>query len=291
MSRTVIPPAYRLMIISSRPPRRRGPLGHQPRGERAVAVPRDGQVHGAGLGTHRLRGRTRCGSSADTPDRIALLIAQVPGQLGLQPRSRTALISCWMNPSFPVELQLAGIDLVHQLIERAGGVQRSMLPAAAALRRKLLRQDITGFSHSPTMILQSMSDYISPHTKNPTPPVDRPPSATAPQASPAAKTNGGKEGRWPVTNAAPPAWQINLVRARLQPLDGHRSVGGEGKPAGPQEPPPPTWKEHNHARKDVPRALLGECRRREGRPLNDPQESVDNIIEIPSDSTCPLHPV
>ena len=34
-----------------------------------------------------------------------------------------------------------------------------------------------------------------------------------------------------------------------------------------------------------------ERRPRGDRPLNHPQESVDNIIEIPSDSMCPLHPV
>lgn len=68
-----------------------------------------------------------------------------------------------------------------------------------------------------------------------------------------------------------------------------KNNGGEGKLAGHLNRPT-HWKEHNHERQEVSRALL-EHADREGTALNHPQESVDNIIEIPYVCTCPLRPV
>jgi hypothetical protein len=75
-----------------------------------------------------------------------------------------------------------------------------------------------------------------------------------------------------------------MLRQQQKNNRGRREAGRSPKP------PPPTWKELNHERQEVPRALLGNADGEGASPLNDPQESVDNIIEIPPDSRRPLRP-
>jgi hypothetical protein len=99
MSRTVIPPAYRLMIASSRPPRRRGPLGTRRGGEGARAVPRSLQRHVPDLAGHRLRGGPIPAVRAPAPGRITALISQMAGQFGGQAELEDGLDHLGQEPA------------------------------------------------------------------------------------------------------------------------------------------------------------------------------------------------
>ena len=123
------------------------PLGHQVRCEGPVTVPRNGQVDVPGRGPQRLRIRAVAGVRQEPPDRVALVIAQMPGQLGLQPAFQRGLDQLLDKTVLAIEFQLPGIDLGHQFIERAGGLQSIHAPGGSRPAGQLLRQHIMVFSH------------------------------------------------------------------------------------------------------------------------------------------------
>lgn len=63
------------------------------------------------------------GIRQEPPDRVAFVVAQVPGQLGLQPAFQRGLDQLLDEAVFAIEFELPGIDLSHQLIKGAGGLQ------------------------------------------------------------------------------------------------------------------------------------------------------------------------
>ena len=93
------------------------PLRHQPRVEAAVAVPRRGQIEVADLGAQPLRGDPVPGVARPVPGRVMLLIAQMIGQLRLQPGLQHPLHQLRQEPALPGQLHPALIDPVHQLVQ------------------------------------------------------------------------------------------------------------------------------------------------------------------------------
>ena len=69
-----------------------------------------------------------------------------------------------------------------------------------------------------------------------------------------------------------------------------KNNGGEGDLAGHLSRPRPPGR-NTPCAKRRPASPTREQRSGGGRPLTDPQESIDNIIEIPSDCTCPFRPL
>lgn len=126
ISRAVIPPAYRPMIIESNPPRPPLALGATGRGvKRAGPVPGH---HWSRRGPPRSRwswswSRPRA-LAAGRCRRLSLLIAQVLGQLGPQaappepPRGRAG-----SSPRAPVITGLSGVDLLEQAVQGPGLAQ------------------------------------------------------------------------------------------------------------------------------------------------------------------------
>ena len=93
-------------------------LGHQPRGEATVAVARGGQLDVADLGRHRLRRRAVARVRERAASAVALLIAQMLGQLGLQPALERGLDQPGNEALSAGQVELAGIDLGEDLIQR-----------------------------------------------------------------------------------------------------------------------------------------------------------------------------
>lgn len=92
-------------------------LGHQSRSERAVAVTRHLQGHRTGLGVHCL-GRAAVAGIGQLPaDRVALLIAQMVGQLRGQPTFEGELDRSRQQTALTGQSYLAGIDLRQQIID------------------------------------------------------------------------------------------------------------------------------------------------------------------------------
>ena len=133
MSRIVIPPAYRLMIISSRPPSRRDPFGTSCGVKRAVAVPRDRQLDIADLAGDRLRGGAVARVRKQRRLRIAALIANMIGQLHFQATLQGRLQHALQQAVIAAQRHLAGIDLLKDPIQRTGRLQPiSQLPLPCA---------------------------------------------------------------------------------------------------------------------------------------------------------------
>lgn len=95
-------------------------LGDQAGLEGPGPVPGRGQGHVADLGPHRLWGGPVSGVRRAPPGRVALLIAEMASQLGLQTPLEDRLDQARQKPALAGQLQLAGIDSRHQLIEQPG---------------------------------------------------------------------------------------------------------------------------------------------------------------------------
>ncbi len=125
MSRTVIPPAYSEMIMSSRPPSAARALRHQPRLERPA------RSRGTSSGTGPTSVATVFGVRAvarvrrTPPGRVALLIAQMLGQLGRQPPLQHRLDHLRQEPALTGQRQLPSRGPRHHLIEQS---RRHQLP-------------------------------------------------------------------------------------------------------------------------------------------------------------------
>ena len=97
-----------------------GALGDQARLERAGPVPWGRQSHVADLGGQRLGRRAVAGVGAPPARRVALLVAEMLGQLGRQAPLEHRLDHLGQKPALAGQLQVAGVNLGHQLIEQAG---------------------------------------------------------------------------------------------------------------------------------------------------------------------------
>src|SRR5665213_767848 len=103
------------VVDATQPPRT---LRNQPRGERAVAVAGHVQVDVADLTGDRLRCRAVTGVREEPAVGIALLIADMVSQLGLQATLQGGLDQPRHEPTIARQLQLTGIDLGEQRIQR-----------------------------------------------------------------------------------------------------------------------------------------------------------------------------
>ena len=97
-----------------------GVLGHHHRLERAGPVPWGRQSHVADLGGHRLGRGAVPGVGAPPARRVALLVAEMLGQFGGQAPLEHRLDHLGQEPALAGQLQVAGVNLGHQLVEQAG---------------------------------------------------------------------------------------------------------------------------------------------------------------------------
>ena len=125
ISRAVIPPAYRPMIIESNPPRPPPAHGATGRGVNEPARSRGTtDLEGAHLGVDGLGRGPVAGVAAGRCRRLSLLIAQVLGRLGPQaappepPRGRAG-----SSPRAPVITGLSGVDPLEQTVQGPGLAQ------------------------------------------------------------------------------------------------------------------------------------------------------------------------
>jgi hypothetical protein len=95
-----------------------GALGHQPRLERPGPVTRGVQRNVTDLGGQGLRGTAVARVRAAAPGRVALLIAQVPAQLGAQATLQHRSDHLREEPSDPGQAQPVAVDPVHHLVEQ-----------------------------------------------------------------------------------------------------------------------------------------------------------------------------
>jgi hypothetical protein len=93
------------------------PLGHQPRSERAVAIPRHCQLHIADLTENRLRTRAVARIVKQRRIRITALIADMISQLDFQATLQRRLQHSLQQAVIPAQRHLAGIDLFEDAIE------------------------------------------------------------------------------------------------------------------------------------------------------------------------------
>ena len=93
-------------------------LGHQPRLERRVTVPRGVQLHRADLAPQRLRGRPVVGVRAAPPGRVALLVTEVIGQLDLQPAFEHRLDHLRQEPARPGQPQHIPVHRLQQPVQK-----------------------------------------------------------------------------------------------------------------------------------------------------------------------------
>jgi hypothetical protein len=104
------------LVEPSRPP---DPLGDQARLEGAGPVPRGRQSHVSDLGRQRLGHGAVTAIGAPPARRVALLVAEVLGQLGGQATLEHSLDHLGQESTLAGELQAAAVDLGHQVIEQA----------------------------------------------------------------------------------------------------------------------------------------------------------------------------
>ena len=104
------------------------------------------------------------------------------GQLGLQPPLQASLDQLLDQPVLALELDLPGIDLRYQLIQGAGRLQGIHASGRGGPAGKLLRQHITGFSHSHNDSPINQRLHLS-YTNNLTPPGSTPGSWSTKPAS------------------------------------------------------------------------------------------------------------
>ena len=141
MSRTVTPFAYKRDDHVGQPVQAALALADQLRVEGAVPVPRGGQIEVADLGAQPFRGRPVAGVPRPLTGRVALLIAQMIGQLDPQTRLQRASQHLREEPALPGQPQLTGVDLGHHLVEQAGLDHRiDRLPRRLGLRHRRLTE-------------------------------------------------------------------------------------------------------------------------------------------------------
>ena len=95
-------------------------LGHQPRLEGAGTIPWRVQLDLADLAGHRFRGRAVAGVADRPTDPFAMLIAQMLGQLGLQPTLQDRLDHLRQEPALPGQRKPALIDALEDMVEQPG---------------------------------------------------------------------------------------------------------------------------------------------------------------------------
>ncbi len=98
-------------------------LADQPRGERARPIPGNVDGERADLGLDRLRGGAVAGVRALGRCRLTFLVAQVAGQLRLQAPLQRGLEQRRQQPVGAGDLDLAGVDLGEQLVQRSAGLK------------------------------------------------------------------------------------------------------------------------------------------------------------------------
>src|SRR5690606_26903886 len=111
-----------------------GALGDQPGLEGPGPIPRRVEPDRADLGRDRLGGRPVPGVRRATPGGVALLVADMVGQLRLQPPLEHSLDETRQEPALAGQLQLPGTDTGHELIEQTSVdelINRSLLSAPA----------------------------------------------------------------------------------------------------------------------------------------------------------------
>ena len=132
------------------------PLRYQLRGEAAVAVPRHRQLNIADLAGDRLRGGAVARVRKQRRIRIAALIADMISQLDFQATLQSRLQHALQQAVIAAQRHLAGVDLLEDLIQRAGRLQPiSQLPLPRAPLGPLALA--LGHSHS------SVSSQIGSH--------------------------------------------------------------------------------------------------------------------------------
>jgi hypothetical protein len=162
-----------------------GALGHQRRPERTIPVPRLIQRDVTDLGAHRLRGGPVAGVTRPMPDPVALLIAEVIGQLRRHPPFQDGLDHLGQEPTRTGQRHTTLIAGRHQLIQHLVGEQLTTQPA----RLRLLLDVLYVRSHA-----HSQNSFIGPdHLHRPP---DTPPAV--PCVSPVVSTISGRAGS--------PAW-------------------------------------------------------------------------------------
>lgn len=152
-----------------------GTLGHQPRLEAGSAIPRRVQANVTDLGRQRLRRRAVTAVRRLTTGRVALVIAEVIGQLGLQHALEDGLDQPRQEAALGGQPQPGAIDMTHQLIEprtvgqRLGQrVSRDRLPGRGQALDRRLRQRprALGFGTDETDT-RSCACAVSAHPRDP----------------------------------------------------------------------------------------------------------------------------
>jgi hypothetical protein len=133
------------------------PLGYQLRGEAAVAVPRDRQLHLTDLAGDGLRAGAVTRVRKQRRLRIAALITDMISQLGFQATLQRRFQHAAQQAVIAAQRHLAGVDLVEDPIQRTRGLQPiSQLPLPRA-PLGTLRALGHGLGHS------SVLSYQVPH--------------------------------------------------------------------------------------------------------------------------------
>ena len=123
ISLTVIPPAYRLMIIALSPSRRCWPL-HTKRGVKVPARSRGTTgLKGTHPRVHHLRRGSVPGIAARLAGRLALVVAQVLGRVSGQAPLQDLLDQHRQQAISPGHVHLPGINLLKQAIQSPGLAQ------------------------------------------------------------------------------------------------------------------------------------------------------------------------
>ena len=113
-------------------------LGHQRRRERGVAVARLVKADVADLGAHRLGGGAVARVPRAVAGPVALLVAQVTGQLGLHPPLEDGLDHLRQEPALTSQRQSTLIGGGHQLVQHVVAEQLTPQPPSLRLRLILL---------------------------------------------------------------------------------------------------------------------------------------------------------
>src|ERR1019366_7085414 len=128
-------------------------LRDQARGERAVAIAWHVQINIADLGSDRLRCRAVARVREPTSLRIALVIADVVGQLRPQSTFEGGLDQPGHEPALTGQLQLTSVDLGEQRIQRT-----RLTKLIESLTTRLLRTFVYIHGHRHSDIVPSRRD-------------------------------------------------------------------------------------------------------------------------------------
>ena len=180
ISRAVIPPAYRPMIIESSPSILRWPLRtrrgvNEPARSRGTSISKGPTWRVDGLG----RGAV-AGVAAGRCRRLSLLIAQVLGRLGPQAALQNLLEQSGEQPPGPGHLDISGVDLLEQAVQGPGLAQPPSHIAPVdglvpLLSRSHRRQSFHQGLHRP--LNTPSSGAPGPTRRWPPPGPDRPPGS------------------------------------------------------------------------------------------------------------------